>query len=223
MNESRSIITSYEHASIRFVTAASKCPLLHYTLLWRFLSCEGGGAGRIPVCKKVVVVIGMQCGVIASADRGGSSRIMAEVVMDNMRRHQRQQQHVWSCSFAAMMMMRMTIVIMLLQLELIQVAEGLQVGYYAGTCPNVENIVKGVLSQQMQQNRGIAASVLRLHFHDCFVDVSNHHRYPMPFAMLNHSVILWSYVVIVCDLISYVNFSFLLCILCHHAQLISKQ
>lgn len=112
---------------------------------------------------------------------------MAEVVVDNMRRHQQQQQqHVWSCSLAGMMVMRMTMVIMLLQLELIQVAEGLQVGYYTRTCPNAENIVKGVLSQKMQQNRGIAASVLRLHFHDCFVDVSN----PMPFVMQNHSVIL---------------------------------
>jgi hypothetical protein len=109
---------------------------------------------------------------------------MAEVVVDNMRRHQ---QHEWSCSLAGMMVMRMTIVIMLLQLELIQVAEGLQVGYYTRTCPNVENIVKGVLSQKMQQNRGIAASVLRLHFHDCFVDVSNHPRYPMPYVMPNHS------------------------------------
>jgi hypothetical protein len=27
------IIISYEHATIRFVTAASNCPLLHYSLL----------------------------------------------------------------------------------------------------------------------------------------------------------------------------------------------
>lgn len=175
-----------------------------YTRLWRFLSCslwrwrswrqsnlqEGGGTDQ---SSRVYEVITWQCEVIASADRGRCSRIMAEAAVDNMRRHQQQQQqHVWPCSVVGMMMM-----LLLLQLELIQVAEGLQLGYYTGTCPNVESIVKGVLSQQMQHNRGVAAGVLRLHFHDCFVDVSNHHRYPMPLLMQNHSVI--------CDLVSSVN------------------
>lgn len=47
----------------------------------------------------------------------------------------------------------------------------LRVGYYAVTCPHAERIVRQAIERGMQQDRSIIAGVLRLHFHDCFVEV----------------------------------------------------
>lgn len=44
--------------------------------------------------------------------------------------------------------------------------------FYDSTCPNVSNIVRGVLEQAAQNDVRIGAKLIRLHFHDCFVDVS---------------------------------------------------
>ncbi|KAG9440259.1 hypothetical protein H6P81_020424 [Aristolochia fimbriata] len=41
--------------------------------------------------------------------------------------------------------------------------------YYANICPNVENIVKGVVRTKFQQTFVTAPATLRLFFHDCFV------------------------------------------------------
>ncbi|XP_042515938.1 peroxidase A2-like [Macadamia integrifolia] len=41
--------------------------------------------------------------------------------------------------------------------------------FYAGTCPNVTSIVNGVIQQALQTDARMGASLLRLHFHDCFV------------------------------------------------------
>uniref|UniRef100_A0A803QTA5 peroxidase n=2 Tax=Cannabis sativa TaxID=3483 RepID=A0A803QTA5_CANSA len=37
------------------------------------------------------------------------------------------------------------------------------------SCPSVTNIVGGVIQQALQTDPRIAASLIRLHFHDCFV------------------------------------------------------
>ncbi|CAK7339189.1 unnamed protein product [Dovyalis caffra] len=42
--------------------------------------------------------------------------------------------------------------------------------FYDQTCPNVSSIVRGVLIQASQTDPRIAASLTRLHFHDCFVN-----------------------------------------------------
>ncbi|XP_077230259.1 peroxidase A2-like isoform X1 [Tasmannia lanceolata] len=42
--------------------------------------------------------------------------------------------------------------------------------FYSTTCPNVTSIVSNVIQQALQSDTRIAASLLRLHFHDCFVD-----------------------------------------------------
>ncbi|KAG8367951.1 hypothetical protein BUALT_Bualt16G0126000 [Buddleja alternifolia] len=41
--------------------------------------------------------------------------------------------------------------------------------FYSTTCPNVSNIVTTVLQQALQSDPRIGASLIRLHFHDCFV------------------------------------------------------
>ncbi|WVZ08681.1 hypothetical protein V8G54_022027 [Vigna mungo] len=42
--------------------------------------------------------------------------------------------------------------------------------FYSTTCPNVSSIVRGVIQQALQSDARIAASLIRLHFHDCFVN-----------------------------------------------------
>jgi len=59
-------------------------------------------------------------------------------------------------------------VVMTVQLR---VVASLRLGYYAMSCPNAEQIVRNAMERGMQQDRGTAPGVLRLHFHDCFVEV----------------------------------------------------
>ncbi|XP_060177519.1 peroxidase A2-like [Lycium barbarum] len=42
--------------------------------------------------------------------------------------------------------------------------------FYSCTCPNVSNIVRSVLQQALKSDARIGASLIRLHFHDCFVN-----------------------------------------------------
>ncbi|KAG5055208.1 hypothetical protein AAZX31_03G127700 [Glycine max] len=42
--------------------------------------------------------------------------------------------------------------------------------FYSSTCPNVSSIVRSVVQQALQSDPRIAASLTRLHFHDCFVN-----------------------------------------------------
>ncbi|XP_060189062.1 peroxidase 51-like isoform X2 [Lycium barbarum] len=50
------------------------------------------------------------------------------------------------------------------------VSARLKTNYYAKTCPTVETIVRNVVNQKIQQSRITIAAVLRLFFHDCFVE-----------------------------------------------------
>ncbi|CAM0880887.1 unnamed protein product [Alopecurus aequalis] len=46
---------------------------------------------------------------------------------------------------------------------------GLAYNFYRTSCPNAEAIVKSVTSAQVAANPALAGRLLRLHFHDCFV------------------------------------------------------
>ena len=43
--------------------------------------------------------------------------------------------------------------------------------YYDHSCPNAKEIVKSIVAKAFAREARIAASILRLHFHDCFVQV----------------------------------------------------
>ena len=54
-------------------------------------------------------------------------------------------------------------------------ASGLSPGFYDQSCPSVFEIVKSGVESAVQKDPRMAASLLRLHFHDCFVNVSYIH------------------------------------------------
>ncbi|KAK3163476.1 hypothetical protein QOZ80_1AG0004220 [Eleusine coracana subsp. coracana] len=53
---------------------------------------------------------------------------------------------------------------------LLETNPGLAYNFYAKTCPNLDNIVRTVTWQQVAANPALAGRLLRLHFHDCFVN-----------------------------------------------------
>jgi peroxidase len=50
-------------------------------------------------------------------------------------------------------------------------AQSLRVGYYSQTCGSAESIVADEVQKASYRDRGVLASLIRLHFHDCFVNV----------------------------------------------------
>jgi peroxidase len=50
-------------------------------------------------------------------------------------------------------------------------APALNYAYYYKTCKGAEKIVRDVVQAEIKRNRGIGAGLIRLFFHDCFVQV----------------------------------------------------
>ncbi|XP_040376623.1 peroxidase P7-like [Oryza brachyantha] len=48
-------------------------------------------------------------------------------------------------------------------------ADGLSTAYYATSCPSLQQVVRATVSSAIQAERRIGASLIRLFFHDCFV------------------------------------------------------
>lgn len=44
--------------------------------------------------------------------------------------------------------------------------------FYGVTCPSLQTIVRNTMINAIQNERRMGASILRLFFHDCFVNVS---------------------------------------------------
>ncbi|KAG6743884.1 hypothetical protein POTOM_052587 [Populus tomentosa] len=63
-----------------------------------------------------------------------------------------------------------SVAIVLLGMMLPQSRAQLSATFYANTCPNVSSIVSNVVQQAFQSDSRIGASLIRLHFHDCFVN-----------------------------------------------------
>ncbi|XP_078163453.1 peroxidase 2-like [Carex rostrata] len=75
--------------------------------------------------------------------------------------------------------------------------KSLEIGYYrcTNTCPQAEEIVKGIVYKYVLQNPGLGAGLIRMFFHDCFVrgcdasillDKSSHNPNPEKLAVPNN-------------------------------------
>ncbi|XP_057518830.1 peroxidase 44-like [Amaranthus tricolor] len=65
--------------------------------------------------------------------------------------------------------LKLTALIMFLFIVAFSHTLALQQNYYSYSCPNAENIVKQIVQQRFKADRSVAAALLRMHFHDCFV------------------------------------------------------
>jgi peroxidase len=50
-------------------------------------------------------------------------------------------------------------------------SDALQVGFYQKSCPEAEMIIRKTVLSYYENDPTVAAPLLRLHFHDCFVEV----------------------------------------------------
>lgn len=53
--------------------------------------------------------------------------------------------------------------------------KGLSWSFYKNSCPKVESVIRRHLKKVFKKDIGNAAGLLRLHFHDCFVQVQSLH------------------------------------------------
>lgn len=54
----------------------------------------------------------------------------------------------------------------------VTIVDGLSWTFYNSSCPELESIVRTHLKTVFEKDIGQAAGLLRLHFHDCFVQVT---------------------------------------------------
>ena len=47
----------------------------------------------------------------------------------------------------------------------------LQLGFYAKSCPKAEKIILKYVVEHIRNAPSLAAALIRMHFHDCFVNV----------------------------------------------------
>lgn len=62
-------------------------------------------------------------------------------------------------------------VTMMMPLQIAEGQGGLKTGFYSSSCPDAEAIVRSSVKYYYDNDPTIAAGLLRLHFHDCFVQV----------------------------------------------------
>ncbi|PWA96027.1 heme peroxidase [Artemisia annua] len=66
--------------------------------------------------------------------------------------------------------MGILLIILLAAMTNIAQGQGTQVGFYRTTCPRVESIVQSAVRQAVRSNPTMAPGLLRIFFHDCFVN-----------------------------------------------------
>jgi peroxidase len=69
--------------------------------------------------------------------------------------------------------LRLAVAVTCAFLVLASACQGLEVGYYKKSCPRVEHIVRAEVKKFVYKNAGIGAGLIRLLFHDCFVQVTH--------------------------------------------------
>ena len=59
-------------------------------------------------------------------------------------------------------------------LMILSVEGQLRNGFYSKSCPQAEDKVRSTVASHFNTDPTIAAALLRLHFHDCFVQVASY-------------------------------------------------
>lgn len=67
------------------------------------------------------------------------------------------------------------LIILIVAVSSCQTNGKLSPNYYSSTCPQALSIVKAEVGAAIKNETRMGASLLRLHFHDCFVNVSTLH------------------------------------------------
>ncbi|KAJ1259386.1 hypothetical protein BS78_10G150700 [Paspalum vaginatum] len=49
------------------------------------------------------------------------------------------------------------------------IVDGLEVGFYDRSCPEAEGVIRDIVNNEVDMDRGIAPGLIRLFFHDCFI------------------------------------------------------
>ena len=68
----------------------------------------------------------------------------------------------------------------------------LSANFYARTCPNFRSVITRAVNSTVSSEARMGASLLRLHFHDCFVNVSIYNLLP-PLLSLQYYLLCHSY------------------------------
>ncbi|KAK6236199.1 hypothetical protein SCA6_011536 [Theobroma cacao] len=77
---------------------------------------------------------------------------------------------IWYClPFVKMGAFWLVSIVNLMMVLLVQGQGGLQNGFYSSSCPKAEATVRSTVESHFNKDPTIAAGLLRLHFHDCFV------------------------------------------------------
>ena len=81
---------------------------------------------------------------------------------------------IWFClPIVKMGAVRVVYIVNLMMVLLVQgQGSGLQNGFYSSSCPKAEAVVRSTVESHFSKDPTIAAGLLRLHFHDCFVQVT---------------------------------------------------
>ena len=59
----------------------------------------------------------------------------------------------------------------------------LSTSFYSGSCASLESIVRSGMASAVQQEMRMGASILRLFFHDCFVNVRMIYTYSFSYLV----------------------------------------
>lgn len=65
--------------------------------------------------------------------------------------------------------------------------DGLRTDYYIMTCPFAEQVVKNTVNRALGDDPTLAAALIRMHFHDCFIEVHSY-LFSLIWSFLNFSV-----------------------------------
>lgn len=91
-------------------------------------------------------------------------------------------------------MMKANLVSVILLMEMMVISgfrigsDGVSMDYYLMSCPFVEPVVKDIVNRALEDDPTLAAALIRMHFHDCFIQVPSHSLSLSPFLSLTHFV-----------------------------------